>query len=69
MSEHRIKITVNGRSHGATVEGRLTLGDFPARQRGLYRRASGLRTRRVRRLYGDRQWPGGAFLPDAGGAG
>ncbi|MGB8365780.1 MAG: (2Fe-2S)-binding protein [Rhizomicrobium sp.] len=28
MSEHRIEITVNGRAHQATVEGRLTLGDF-----------------------------------------
>ena len=28
MSEHRIKVTVNGRDHQATVEGRLTLADF-----------------------------------------
>jgi carbon-monoxide dehydrogenase small subunit len=28
MSEHRIKVTINGRDHQATVEGRLTLSDF-----------------------------------------
>jgi carbon-monoxide dehydrogenase small subunit len=28
MSEHRIKVSVNGRDHQATVEGRLTLADF-----------------------------------------
>ena len=28
MSEHRITVAVNGRAHVATVEGRLTLGDF-----------------------------------------
>jgi len=28
MSEHRIAVAVNGRSHVATVEGRLTLADF-----------------------------------------
>jgi aerobic carbon-monoxide dehydrogenase small subunit len=28
VSEHRVTMTVNGRSHAATVEGRLMLGDF-----------------------------------------
>jgi carbon-monoxide dehydrogenase small subunit len=28
MSEHRIAVRINGRPHAATVEGRLTLGDF-----------------------------------------
>jgi carbon-monoxide dehydrogenase small subunit len=28
MSEHRVNVTVNGRAHQATVEGRLTLADF-----------------------------------------
>ena len=28
MSEHRIEVTINGRVHSATVEGRRTLGDF-----------------------------------------
>ncbi len=28
MSEHPIRITINGRPHAATVEGRLTLSDF-----------------------------------------
>lgn len=28
MSQHNIQVTVNGRSHTATVEGRLTLSDF-----------------------------------------
>ena len=28
MSEHRIAVAVNGHTHVATVEGRLTLGDF-----------------------------------------
>jgi carbon-monoxide dehydrogenase small subunit len=28
MSEHRISVTINGRKHQATVQGRLTLGDF-----------------------------------------
>lgn len=28
MSEHRIETTVNGETHGASVEGRLTLCDF-----------------------------------------
>jgi carbon-monoxide dehydrogenase small subunit len=28
MSEHRIKVSVNGRDHQATVEGRRTLADF-----------------------------------------
>jgi carbon-monoxide dehydrogenase small subunit len=28
MSEHRIEVNINGRTHAATVEGRRTLGDF-----------------------------------------
>jgi carbon-monoxide dehydrogenase small subunit len=28
MSEHRIELTVNGRTHGATVEARTSLGEF-----------------------------------------
>jgi carbon-monoxide dehydrogenase small subunit len=28
MSEHRIELSINGRRHAATVEGRRTLGDF-----------------------------------------
>jgi aerobic carbon-monoxide dehydrogenase small subunit len=28
MSEHTIQVTINGQQHIATVEGRLTLGDF-----------------------------------------
>jgi aerobic carbon-monoxide dehydrogenase small subunit len=34
MSEHRIAVAVNGRSHVATVEGRLTLADFLRRDAG-----------------------------------
>lgn len=28
MSEHRIELTINGRRHASTVEGRKSLGDF-----------------------------------------
>jgi carbon-monoxide dehydrogenase small subunit len=28
MSEHRIALTINGQSHRATVEGRMSLGDY-----------------------------------------
>lgn len=28
MSEHRIEVTINGLAHRATVEGRMTLGDY-----------------------------------------
>src|SRR5579883_1171920 len=28
MSEHKIEVTINGRAHRGTVEGRLVLGDF-----------------------------------------
>lgn len=28
MSEHRVEMTINGRRHAATVEGRVSLGDF-----------------------------------------
>jgi carbon-monoxide dehydrogenase small subunit len=28
MSEHRISLTINGRRHGSTVEGRTSLADF-----------------------------------------
>ena len=28
MSEHRVNLTINGRRHGATVEARMSLGDY-----------------------------------------
>ena len=65
---HEVSLTVNGVQYDETVESRWSLAGFSPSQAALNGNTSGLRARRLWRLYRATRWKVGSRLPDFGGS-